>query len=116
MTTIVSRPTIATLMGIIVHRLLEPTPAEIRATRMASVAYATDEIASEERTARALNLVRRSCSDCAVAIGAPINRRFRRSHTVRGACVTLVASSKPIPTLLNDDLRDTSQRTRSSPM
>src|SRR5215212_1153399 len=43
---------------------------------MASVAYATEESASEAKTASAIVLDRRSCASWSVVSGRPTNRRF----------------------------------------
>src|SRR5262245_46754947 len=56
-----------------------PAPSTARTTRICSVAYATDEIASEERTASAVVLLRRSCSILSVASGRPTSSRLRRT-------------------------------------
>ena len=48
-------------------------PASTSTARIWSVAYATDDSASDDRTARALTLVRRSCTWRAVLIGCPSN-------------------------------------------
>ena len=50
-------------------------PAMMSASRISSDAYATDESASDEKTASAFVFVRRSCSSACVAIGAPIIQR-----------------------------------------
>src|SRR5579859_8130025 len=55
-------------MGNVKPRCSEP--ATTRLIRIASVAKATEEIASEERTARALNLVKRSPSACMLEISS----------------------------------------------
>jgi hypothetical protein len=44
--------------------------------RISSVAYATDERASDEKTARAANFERRSWAACAVLRGVPMSFRF----------------------------------------
>src|SRR5437899_1486597 len=53
-------------------------PARIRTRRISSVAYATEESASEAKTASAVVLPRRSCRCCAVGSGVPTKSRFRR--------------------------------------
>src|SRR5262245_33430041 len=53
-------------------------PASARTSRISSVAYATEESASEAKTASAVGLSRRSWRDCAVARGVPSSRRLRR--------------------------------------
>ena len=70
----VSKPRITRLMGNVKPRYSEP--AATRLIRIASVAKATDEIASEERIASALNLLKRSPSASIVAIGIPIKARL----------------------------------------
>src|SRR5580693_3318933 len=54
-------------------------PSGARTYRTSSVAYATEEIASEERTASAVVLVSRSVSSRSVARGRPTIRRLARS-------------------------------------
>jgi hypothetical protein len=49
--------------------------------RISSVAYAVDEIASEEKTGNAIVLERRWCSCSVVARGRPTNSRLRESST-----------------------------------
>src|SRR5687767_4972594 len=53
-------------------------PARMRTRRISSVAYATDESASDAKTASAIALPRRSCRDCAVGSGVPTKRRLSR--------------------------------------
>src|SRR6266850_1628740 len=53
-------------------------PASTRMRRISSVAYATDDRASEEKTASAMRLLRRSCRACASGIGGPTSRRFSK--------------------------------------
>ena len=48
-----------------------PTPARTSTFMISSVAYATEESASDEKTASALTLVSRSCDSRAVGIGVP---------------------------------------------
>src|SRR2546430_16567728 len=52
--------------------------AGTRMRRISSVAYATEDMLSEENTARAVGLPSRSCSSRAVASGLPRNSRLRR--------------------------------------
>ena len=58
MTTIASSNTITPEIGSV--RYSAPTPTRTSTFMISSVAYATDDNASEEKTARALTLVRRS--------------------------------------------------------
>src|SRR6266446_7469263 len=51
-------------------------PAANSTNRMASVEYATDESASEEKTASAVFLFKRSCIASSVLIGLPTKKRF----------------------------------------
>src|SRR5215467_7239118 len=53
-------------------------PASTSTSRISSVAYATEDMASEEKTASATVLVRRSCRAWASDIGAPTSQRFTR--------------------------------------
>ena len=55
-------------------------PSGARTYRTSSVAYATEEIASEDRTASAVVLVSRSVSSRSVARGRPTIRRLARSR------------------------------------
>ena len=55
-------------------------PARTKTRRISSVAYATDDRASEEKTARATGFERRSCGAWAVAFGSPTRKRFRDSN------------------------------------
>src|SRR5579884_2472238 len=64
-------------------------------------------MASDDRTASALNFVSRSCSAREEGIGEPISVRLMRPHTLRGACVTAVASRSPVRTLRNAGRWDT---------
>ena len=59
----------------------------MRISRISSVAYATEDNASEEKTARAMVFDRRSWLACANDIGFPTNHRFSRfaSTIVLGA-------------------------------
>ena len=59
-------------------------PARTRMSRISSVAYATEESASEEKTASAEVLVSRSWRACAVARGLP-TRSFLRALRFTGA-------------------------------
>ena len=52
-------------------------PASRRTSMISSVAYATDDIASEENTARATVFESRSCRAWARGMGAPTITRFR---------------------------------------
>jgi ketopantoate hydroxymethyltransferase len=59
-------------MGIVNARA--PTPASIRVLMAASVPYATEERASDERTASARNLLSRSWDSIAEEIGCPTRK------------------------------------------
>src|SRR3990170_4798912 len=76
MATMASRPAMAKAMGLV--RWAAAAPASTRISRISSVEYATEDSASEEKTARATDLERRSCRACASGIGAPTSRRFSR--------------------------------------
>src|SRR5919204_5514144 len=52
-------------------------PSTASTSRICSVAYATDEIASDESTASAVFLFRRSCSSRSEASGRPTRTRLR---------------------------------------
>ena len=51
-------------------------PARTRISRISSVAYATEERASDANTARPVRGPSRSCAACAVGIGVPRRIRF----------------------------------------
>ena len=68
-------PAIASAIGTV--RWAAAVPARTRIRRISSVAYATDDIASEEKTASATVLESRSCRAWASGMGAPTIRRFR---------------------------------------
>src|SRR5215471_16998344 len=53
-------------------------PASTSTSKISSVAYATEDRASEEKTASAIVLVSRSCRAWASDIGAPTSHRFTR--------------------------------------
>ena len=57
-------------------------PARIRTRKISSVAYATEDSASDEKTARPLTLVKRSCDSRAVGIGLP-SRNWRNLEGIR---------------------------------
>ena len=64
----------ATVMG--TTRLKANTPtAGMRMRRISSVAYADDEMQSDENTATAVGIPRRSCSSASLCSGGP-SRRF----------------------------------------
>jgi hypothetical protein len=68
---------IATVMGS--TRLNAKMPAAgIRTRRISSVAYADDEMQSDEKTASAVGMPRRSCSSADVLSGGPRRRFFQR--------------------------------------
>ena len=75
-------------------------PAINKMRRISSVAYATEERASEESIASAFALVRRSCTECSVLTGVPISTRFTELKAlpkrVRGASVAMEAASTPL--------------------
>ncbi len=58
------------------EKLTAATPAVTKASKISSVAYAVDDMASEEKTGRAYFLGRRSCISSAVAIGLPTRPRL----------------------------------------
>ena len=72
----VSTPTIASDNGMISANAIAPNPAMNRVFSISSVAYATDERASEEKIASAVTLPRRSCTRCAVGIAGPRSARL----------------------------------------
>src|SRR5262245_14290119 len=74
--TTVSSPAIAREIGSV--RWRAAVPASTSTSRISSVAYATEDMASEEKTASATVLVRRSCRAWASDIGAPTSQRFSR--------------------------------------
>src|SRR2546422_9592069 len=49
----------------------------LRTSRISSVAYATDDSASEEKTARAMGIRRRSSRNRSVSSGLPRSHRFQ---------------------------------------
>ncbi len=51
-------------------------PARMRMSRISSVAYATEESASDAKTARPVTRVSRSCLASVVGMGVPTSRRF----------------------------------------
>ena len=63
------------------------------------MAYATDESASDDSTASALILVRRSCDGCCVASGTPSrtvrSRARKRAKSPVGVVARRVTSSQP---------------------
>ena len=56
-------------------RLSAAAPASMRIRRISSVAYATEDSASDAKIARPVRGPSRSCAACAVAMGVP--RRIR---------------------------------------
>ena len=77
-------------------------PASISTPSMASVAYATEESASEESTAKATGLLRRSSMSAVVASGGPkirLPRTRPRARALRYCSrpAPRVASSSPAP-------------------
>ena len=67
----------AIVMGITSINAMMPT-AGTRIRRISSVAYATEDMLSEENTASAVGLPSRSCSRRAVAMGLPSSSLLRR--------------------------------------
>ena len=63
--------------------------------RISSVAYAVDEIASDEKTASATVFVMRWCSCSDVASGRPTSSRFSVSNTMRYDSAAAVGSTAP---------------------
>src|SRR6266851_3317724 len=59
--------------------LMGATYAAASTRRISSVAYAVEESASDEKTARAVFFVSRSCVKRAVLIGLPTSRRFNEA-------------------------------------
>ena len=74
---IASTSTTAMVMGMTSVNATMPT-AGMRIRRISSVAYATEDMLSEEKTASAVGLPSRSCSSRAVASGRPKRSRFSR--------------------------------------
>src|SRR4029079_10326348 len=66
------------------ENISRPTPAMARVFSISSVAYATEDNASELKIARAAILPRRSCTRCAVGIGRPRNARLTAYPELRG--------------------------------
>src|SRR6185295_16599834 len=63
-----------------------PTPATTSVARMKSVAYATDDRASDDSTARPVTRVRRSwCARCE-GIGCPTRRRWSENVDASSTC------------------------------
>jgi hypothetical protein len=60
-------------------------PPAIKTRRISSVAYATEDSPSEENTASAAGMPRRSWGAAAVGRGFPTKRRFRRVDMAGGA-------------------------------
>src|SRR5262245_27363123 len=81
MATTTSRPVIDSAIGTV--RCVAAAPASTRTRRISSVAYATEESASDEKTARATRLVSRSCRACARGIGGPTIQRFSNKSRIR---------------------------------
>src|SRR5262245_4964174 len=80
--TTVSSPAIAREIGSV--RWRAAVPASTSTSRISSVAYATEDRASDEKTASAIVLVRRSCRAWASDIGAPTSHRFSRVVFMQG--------------------------------
>src|SRR6266852_3867283 len=72
--TIARRAAITRLIGIAYATAC--APAATRVTMMKSVAYATDESASDDSTARPVTRDRRSCCACEDGIRFPTRSRF----------------------------------------
>ena len=77
------------------EKLMAAAPARTRMSSTSSVAYATDDIASEEKTASATVLRSRSCRACASGMGRPTRTRLR-SATLIGAPPVLQAARLPL--------------------
>ena len=75
-----SSPTMTAEIGMTYDSAAVPSTAST--SSVCSVAYATDEMASDERTASAVFLFRRSCSSRSLASGLPI--RYRLNKKVGG--------------------------------
>jgi hypothetical protein len=80
-----SRTTSTAPMGS--EALSAAVPASSSTRMISSVAYATLDSASDESTASALRLVRRSWPAAAVASGSPMIRRLSREYRPVRPCV-----------------------------
>jgi hypothetical protein len=78
---------IATAIGS--TRCVADMPAARRTARISSVAYATEESASEENTGSARILGRSVCSRSRLGIGRPTSRRFRTEEGGFGGRVAI---------------------------
>jgi hypothetical protein len=71
-------------------------PPTATTSRISCVAYAVDEIASDEKTASAIVFVIRWCSCSEVAKGRPTSTRLKLSSTVVPSTPGVVAASMPL--------------------
>jgi len=62
-------------------------PASIKTRRISSVAYATEDSASDEKTAKAIRFERRSWTACAVLRGSPNSQRLNIIVPLAAYCI-----------------------------
>src|SRR4051812_595616 len=86
---------IARAIGI--DQVTAAAPNAARGIRISSVAYATDERASDESTARALVLPIRSCSTIWLDRGSPSKSLFIRVNTMVGGSVSFQRLGESTP-------------------
>ena len=82
-------------MAIGKDQLKAALPAAIRTSKISSVAYATDERASEERTANASALLSRSSAWALVGNDLPIKTRLRLENDIEIAPVLFYLKKLP---------------------
>ncbi len=88
-------------MEIGASRLNDTDPAASSVKRLASLAYATDDMTSDEKTGSAFHFGSRSVSSSSDGIGRPNSTRrapaMRRPHGVEGALASSLAARTPGP-------------------
>ena len=88
---------LTTAMAMGIDQKIALAPAASKMTSVACGAYATDDSASDEKTASAFFLVRRSLISSSLWIGAPTNNRQIRPHRLFGSSIMALASMCPAP-------------------